>query len=223
MLRALADPYSFAVLLLSFVLAVTLLGWVSSSLAARTGDRGVRAEGRTRPDPRRHVDPFGTVGAVLGGLGWARPLELGRSRPGRAVLVLLTGPLLLVAAGLGLVALVSADGELVLGGGAVYALQEGVGALEPGQEALLLLGLTFVFTGVLALVPLPPLPGGVLLLALAPRTPGWQKAELQLVERNIGLAVLLALVLLPLGGPLPVLPSVLDEVLAPLLRAVSGG
>lgn len=223
MLRALGHPLSFVVLAASFVACATLLGWVSSTLAARTGDRGVRAEGRTRPDPRRHLDPFGVVGVVLGGLGWARPLEPRRGRAARPALVLLTGPLLLLAAGLGALAGWGAATGLAVGDGAFLLLQEGAPGIGAGEGAWLLAALTAVFTGALALVPLPPLPGGQLLLATAPRTLGWQKAELQLVERNIGLAVLLALVLLPIGGPLPLLPSVLDEVLAPLLRAVTGG
>ena len=70
---------------------------------------------------------------------------------------------------------------------------------------------------VLSLVPLPPLDGGRLLFGLAPRTHGWLRAEHQLVERNIGTVVLLALLVIPLGGPVPVLPQVLDSLLEPVL------
>ena len=75
----------------------------------------------------------------------------------------------------------------------------------------------------LSLVPLPPLDGGRLLFALAPRSPGWQKAEYQLDERNIGIAVLLALLLIPLGGPQALLPVLLDTLAGPLLDRVTGG
>ena len=79
------------------------------------------------------------------------------------------------------------------------------------------------FVAALSLVPLPPLDGGRLLFALAPRTPGWQKAEYQLDERNIGVAVLLALLLIPLGGPQALLPVLLDTVVGPLVDLVTGG
>jgi hypothetical protein len=48
------------------------------------------------------------------------------------------------------------------------------------------------------------------------------RAEYQLVERNIGVAVLLALLLIPLGGPVPVLPALLDTILSPVLSALCG-
>ena len=71
--------------------------------------------------------------------------------------------------------------------------------------------------------PLPPLPGGTALFAVAPPSLGWQKAHYQLVERNIGTAVVLALLLIPLGGPTALLPTVLGSVVGPLVRVVSGG
>ena len=44
-----------------------------------------------------------------------------------------------------------------------------------------------VLVGVISLLPLPPLEGGRLLFLFTPKTLGWQKAEYQLAERNIGL------------------------------------
>ena len=85
-----------------------------------------------------------------------------------------------------------------------------------------MLGLMNVYVGALSLVPLPPLDGGRLLFALGPRTAGWQKAEYQLDERNIGVAVLLALLLIPLGGPQALLPTLLDTLAGPLVRLVTG-
>ena len=225
MLYALGDPVSLVVLVLSFLVAVTLHGWTQSVVAARAGDRRSVALGRTRPDPRRHVDPFGAVGGAIAGVGWARPVELpDRRQRGRLVTVLLSGAAANLA--LGLVALVGF--RLVGGrvtGTTVQLLQYGAGAglgdLLP--RALLLFGLMNVFVGLLSLVPLPPLDGGRLLFALAPRTSGWQKAEYHLEERNIGIAVVLALLLIPLGGPQALLPVLLDTVGGPLLDRVTGG
>ncbi len=224
MLYALGDPLSFLLLVLAFVVCAVLAGWLSALAGTRLQPPlpAPGEPGRTRPDPRRQLDPFGCVGAAVAGPGWARPIEVPEHRRGTAVaLAVLAGPLVVLALGLG-----------VLGGyGAVHSpvpasvtlLQNGAGRLPPIQEAWVLGGLMATYVGALSLVPLPPLPGGQALFALAPRTAGWQRARAQLVERNIGTAVLLALLLIPLGGPQALLPTVLDRILDPLVRAVSGG
>jgi Zn-dependent protease len=226
-LYALGDPVSFVVLVLSFLVAATLHGWVQALVATRNGDRRPAAEGRTRFDPRRHVDPFGAVAAAIAGVGWARPVEPpDRRRRGALVAVLLSGAVANLVVGFALLTAVR-----VLTGGitgmTVQLLQYGVGQGLGGGDlltrSLLMLGLMHVYVGALSLVPLPPLDGGRLLFALAPRSPGWQKAEHQLDERNIGIAVLLALLLIPLGGPQALLPVLLDTVVGPLADLVTGG
>lgn len=231
MLYALGDPVSFLLLVLALVPCVVLAGWISALVVARSGGTALRQEGRLRPDPRRHVDPFGAVGAAVSGMGWSRPVELPHGRRGAGgALAVLAGPLVVLALGL---ALLAAFGVAYtpLDGGDPTALQQGVpGGLladdlgaDLGGRALLLLGLMATYVGALSLVPLPPLPGGVALFAVAPRSLGWQKAQYQLVERNIGTAVLLALLLIPLGGPTALLPTVLGSVVSPLVGLVSGG
>ena len=225
MLQALGDPLSLLLLLAGGLLALTLQGWVSCVLAVRAGDSRPRAERRTVPDPRRHLDPFGAVGALIAGVGWAKPLEPpARRRKGSLALVLLTGPLLCIALGLGLLVVFSVLAGAGLGASSGYARVLVLGVDAPlAERAPLLIGLSLLFHGALSLVPLPPLPGGYLLFGLAPRTPGWQKGEYQLIERNIGIAVLLALLLIPLGGSQPLLPALLDTALAPLVSLVTGG
>jgi membrane-associated protease RseP (regulator of RpoE activity) len=226
-LYALGDPVSFVVLVLSFLVAATLHGWVQALVATRTGDRRPAAEGRTRPDPRRHVDPFGAVAAAIAGVGWARPVEPpDRRRRGALVAVLLSGAVAnLVVGAVLLLGVQALTGGIT--GMTVQLLQYGVGRGIGGGDllarALLMLGLMHVYVGALSLVPLPPLDGGRLLFALAPRSPGWQKAEHQLDERGIGIAVLLALLLIPLGGPQALLPVLLDTVVGPLADLATGG
>lgn len=223
MLYALGDPVSLLLLLLSFVIAVTLHGCVQAVVASRSGERRPAAEGRTSVDPRRHVDPFGAVAAAIGGIGWAKPVDApDRRRRGALVAILLSGAVANIV--VGLVALVGfrLAGGPPLGGASAVLLQRGVEG-DLLLRALLLFGVSNLFVGLLSLVPLPPLDGGRLLFALAPPSPGWQKAELQLVERNIGVAVLLALLLIPLGGPQALLPTLLDILAGPLVRLVTGG
>lgn len=224
-LFALGHPLSLLVLLASFLLAMTLHGWVQGVVADRLGDRRARQEGRLSLDPRRHVDPFGAVAAALSGLGWARPVDApvrgGRSR---LLAVTLSGPMVNIVLGLGLLVgarLTTSTGFL---DGASYVLQHGIsGTSQPLAQALLLGGASQLYLGVLSLIPLPPLDGGRLLFALAPRSSGWQRAEHLLVEQNVGTVALLVLLILPLGGAVPLLPTLLDTLLAPVLRAITGG
>jgi Zn-dependent protease len=223
MLYALGDPVSLVILLVSFVLAVTLHGWVQSVVARRNGDRTVVAERRTAPDPRRHLDPFGAVAAAIAGIGWSKPVDPpDRRRRGALVWVLLSGAVANLVVGLVALVTLGAVSALAASVGPSLLLQSGIGG-DLGARALLLFGLANLMTGLLSLVPIPPLPGGRLLFGLAPRTPGWQKAEYQLDERNIGIAVLLALLLIPLGGPQALLPTILDTLAGPLVRLVTGG
>lgn len=218
MLYALGTPLSFVLLLAAFVVSSVLAGWLSALACARVG---LREAGRSRPDPRHQLDPFGCVAAAIAGIGWARPVEVPAQRRGAAVaMALLTGPVVVLALGLAVLAGFGATYGPVSGGAGL--LQNGV--LAPvGERAWYLGGLMATYVGALSIVPLPPLPGGVALFAVAPRTLGWQKAHFQLVERNIGLGVLLALLLIPLGGATALLPTVLDRILDPVIRAVSGG
>ncbi|MCU1591939.1 MAG: hypothetical protein JWP11_3195, partial [Frankiales bacterium] len=188
-------------------------------------DRRPRAEGRLRPDPRRHVDPFGAIAGLIAGIGWARPLEpvSGRHRRSALITSSLAGPAVNIALGLGaLVAYRARAGHGLIAVSATI-LQHGLPGLDVADRATLLFGLMNVYVGILSLVPLPPLDGGRLLFGSAPRTVGWQKAQHQLVDQNIGLAVLLLLLLLPLGGPQALLPTVLDDLVSPLVRLVTGG
>ncbi len=138
--------------------------------------------------------------------------------------VSLLGPAsnLLLGAGLILTWRVLEGPGLAFPGGAALVLQRGA-SLASASDVLLLAGASQLYLGALSLVPLPPLDGGRLLFGLAPRTQGWLRAEHHLVERNIGVAVLLALLLIPLGGPVPLLPDLLDTLLTPVLRLLSGG
>lgn len=221
MLYALRQPLALLALVLGFGLGVTVRGLAQAALARD------RRTGRRTVDPRRHLDPFGAVAAAIAGVGWGAPREappgLRRGR-GRQAAVLLAGPVALLLAGSLLLA-----GYLAAGGarfGLAVAplssyLRGGVVPASAGHTLLLLAGMELLAMGVLALVPLPPLDGGRLLFLLGPRSLGWQRAQYQLDERNIGLAIVLALLLLPLAGGVPLLLFIVDTVLDPLLRLVA--
>lgn len=210
MLRALGQPISFLGLLTGFLLGVVCHRLAQALVARSSGD------------PRRALDPFGAVAAAIAGTGWGHSVEMGGYRPDlRRVLGLLAGPLAVAALG------VAALSALPLVGGTTGALGflrpsqviGGVGGAA-GQVFLLCLGMQLLAVAALSLIPLPPLTGWAVLERLAPRSPGWDKARYWLVERNIGVVVLLALLLLPLGGGVPLLLVLVDLLSGLVLGAI---
>ncbi len=75
-----SDPVGFAVYMLYFVAAVLIsliLHEISHGYVAwRCGDPTAKMLGRLSLDPRRHLDPIGTVCMFLLGIGWARPVPV---------------------------------------------------------------------------------------------------------------------------------------------------
>lgn len=224
MLRALGSPAVFLGLLLGFLLAVTVQAYVAASIARILGDRpafrrafGDGRSGRTA-DLRRVVDPFGAVAVVLGGLGWGVTPDIPLRSRGRRALGLLAGPF--AVAVLGVLAIV---GFVLVGGPASALPGTGPGSVlgnvdgPAGQLFFLGLGLELLGMAVLALVPLPPLPGWRLLELASTGSVGWQRAREYLVEKNLGVLALLVLLILPLGGSTPLLLSIVDTVVGSLL------
>jgi membrane-associated protease RseP (regulator of RpoE activity) len=85
------------------------------------------------------------------------------------------------------------------------------------EHALLLLGMVQLLVGLVSLIPLPPLEGGRLLFLFTPRSLGWQKAEYQLAERNIGLIIILVCLIRLSSGidpPFAYLADVITHALA---------
>lgn len=226
MLFALATPVAFAGLLAGFVVAVTVHGLAQAVAGGRLGDRQPRLAGRTRADPRRHLDAFGAVAVALSGLGWGRPVELDsrrlRSRA-RFVTAVAAGPLAVLVVGVAVLAAYAAStpqGPLVLRVLAPATVLRGQKGLPALDSLLVSFGMAHLAVGLLELVPLPPLDGALVLFAMAPRTLGWQRAHHYLAEQNFGVGALLVLLLIPLAGQLPLLLFLLDLVAGPLGRAV---
>ncbi len=223
MLYALPQPLLLVGLLIGFV-----VGGVAHALAqiAAAGRRDRLATGgRRTADPRRQLDVFGAIAAAIAGVGWPRPLETDQHRlgsRGRLTLVLLAGPaanLVLAVAGYAALLATGAPAGLPVAGVSDVLL----GRLATPAAAAVPLGFATVnlAMAVLSVVPLPPLVGGRLLFAYAPRTSGWRNAEYRLVDQNWGVGIVLVLLLLPLAGGVPLLLFLVDTVCVPLLGLVA--
>jgi hypothetical protein len=219
MLRALGSPPSFVGLLVGFLAAVLVQAYAQAAVARLLGDRAAL---RRLGGLRRVLDPFGAVAAALAGPGWGVTPELALRSGGRLAVAVVAGPIAVAVAGiLGLV------GYVVVGGPAAALSNAGpsdvIGGVHlPAAQAFFVsLGLEALGMAVLALVPLPPLPGWRLLELASTGSLGWQRARHYLVDNNLGVLALLVLLVLPLGGPHPLLVTILDAAVGSLLSAVT--
>jgi Zn-dependent protease len=203
-LFALGEPVAFCALVLSFLLGLFLRA-VAIRLASRSLGLADRRE-PIAPRPREDVDPFGAVGAALGGMGWGKMLsvdEVPRYRGrGRAAAVFAAGPLTCIVAAELLLATYTVlyqDGLLgILSPGAVLL---GIG-LPVAQQVLLSVAVGLLSFGLLALIPIPPLDGfGLLYFAMRKPGPGMQWMRLWFEEKNVGVLILLICCLFPFGYP----------------------
>ncbi|HEY9392342.1 MAG TPA: hypothetical protein VIR27_21525 [Mycobacteriales bacterium] len=215
MLRALGHPISFLGLVVGFLAGIFVLYHAQALTARLLGDRMAARGGR---DLRRTVDPFGAVAAAISVPGWGSLPETNLRSTGRRAVVLLMGPV--AAAAVGLAALV---GYRAVGGPHVVVgpgdLLGGV-PLPAGQTFLLCLGVESLGIAVLSLVPLPPLTGWRLLQLASSHSLGWQRARYWLEERNVGVVILLALLIFPLGRGVPLLVELVDAITRPLTDLV---
>jgi len=190
--------YNISIWLIPVILAITLHEASHGFVALRFGDDTALRAGRVTFNPIRHIDPFGTIalpimllvasgGTMAFGAAKPVPVNFGRLHPWRlgVVLVAFAGPgsnLVLAFASAILLHFVPAGSGV--GGEWV------VNALVASMRINLIL---FFFN----LIPIPPLDGGRILVAVLPENLARPVAEL---ERAGFVIILLALFVLPLLG-----------------------
>jgi hypothetical protein len=237
-LAALRYPFSFAVLVVAYVVGLSVRGLAQRVISGQRQPAWVRANARRRTAIwlKPFVDPYGCVAAALGGIGWGSPVDISDTRTrtrGRRIAQLLAGPISLAVLGIAALLAFKAWSHIVVGGQVVYVVLYGQAfisgnghphahyGLPFGQVALLLAGVEWVAMAALAILPLPPLDGGKLLFTLAPqRSNGWQRARYRLDEENWGLLILLVLAV-PFLFRRVLLVSLVGAMVDPLIRLVS--
>ena len=149
------------------------------------GDRVAAGSGRLTWRIAPHLEVYGAVCAIVAGYGWGAPVPVDdrwRGRRYRVAVTLLAGPLTYVLLAIVALGIIKADG-------ATYGR---------GNEILISAAATWCGQAVLAVIPIPPmLDGGRALFAWGPVSHGWQQARYQLIDRNLGLVIAIAIVLLP--------------------------
>jgi hypothetical protein len=195
--------------LLVGIIAALYIGVVVGSaatvlVAKLLGDPMGQRQGRLSLNPVRHVQIYSAVSMVLGGYGWAEQVPLNdrwRARRWHVTAAVLARPIAYAA--LSLAALAGAKAVSV----ALYAVGDDripkavAGSSSESFPAELLLQMAVVFAAlcVISLIPVPPTDLGRAIFTFGGQSYGWQKARYQLEERNIGVVIVLALLLLPVA------------------------
>lgn len=156
-----SNPVAFFAQAVALIIGITVHEFSHAFAATLQGDPTPQRQGRLTLNPLKHLDPLGTIFLLVAGFGWGKPVQfdprfLKNPRLG-PVIVGLAGPaanlLLVVVFGILL---------RVLALSGVITPESGVFTLF---SALLLMNLVLL---VFNLIPIPPLDGSKLLLALLP-------------------------------------------------------
>ena len=214
------DPQSFAIIIVTFVIAITVHEFMHAWTASMLGDDTARFLGRVSLNPVVHFDPVGALMFVFIALGlpalaWGKPVPVNdyRLRPagrfgrhGSMALVALAGPF----------------SNVVLGAVAAAMLRAAPAAginLGMGEQFLWIFMLVNFSLAAFNMVPLPPLDGSRILTALLP--PFWRPVLGQL--ERYGIAILLLILVFGRGIGGSIIGAITEPVRSLLLRIFAGG
>ncbi|MFZ1721013.1 MAG: site-2 protease family protein [Microgenomates group bacterium] len=200
------DPFSFIVIAGALLISLSVHEFAHAWTADKLGDPTPRHQGRVTLDPRAHLDPIGTLAILLIGFGWGKPVMFDpynlRNPVKDASLIALAGPVsnLILAVLVSLIATVIPP----------------IGIFTAPVIASIASAVVFlnVMLAIFNLVPIHPLDGSKILLALLPEDTAY---EYETFMRKNGTFVLLAL-LIPWGGG----ASPISLLISPIIQTVVG-
>jgi len=198
----LANPMAFIILFPGLLLSIAIHEFAHAWSADKLGDPTPRLQGRVTLNPLSHLDPIGTLMIFLTSFGWGRAVEFdpyNLKHPVRdTALIALAGPVanLLIALVLSLV------------------IRTGILPWAWMYEASSLIVYINVALAIFNLVPVYPLDGSKILLALLPRSTAFEYDQFM---HRYGFLVLIFLIFPFVGGVSPV-----TQLISPVIRFITG-
>lgn len=185
-----SDPISFFAFAVALIIGITVHEFSHALAANWLGDPTPASQGRISLNPLKHLDLLGTLFLLFAGFGWGKPVQFNpaylKNPKMGAVWIGLAGP--------------TANLAVVLFFGVALKLLAVFGSISPDNgivtlfSALVLMNLILL---VFNLIPIPPLDGSKVLLALLP--PGAHNFSVWL-QKN-GMFLLFGLIILDVLSP----------------------
>ena len=186
------DPTRIFYALLTYVVAITIHEFMHAWTAWRLGDDTAARMGRITLNPASHFDPFGFFGFVIIALGfpgfaWGKPVPVNPNRFRRSRLG--------QRGGMALVAFAGPLSNVVLAGVAAIPLRYSIetGA-DLGELGRFLFDFLWINAGLAAfnMIPIPPLDGSKILLAILPNF--WYPILAPLQQYGFGILLVLIVI-----------------------------
>lgn len=207
-----SNPVAFFILAAVLVMAITVHEFAHAWMADKLGDPTPRHQDRLTLNPLAHLDPIGTAMIFLIGFGWGRPVVFDpynlKDPIKDTALVALAGPVsnLLLATIIAIgVPLFNIPDPIIYG---LHPIISGI----PNTVSLIAIFYN-VMLAIFNLVPVHPLDGGKILVALLPRQ---LALEYEQFMGRYGTIVLLALIF-PWSGT-----SAISTLITPVINGVVG-
>lgn len=186
----LSSPLAFFIIFPLLLLSVTFHEWAHCIVTDKLGDPTPRAKGRVTLNPLAHLDPIGVIALLLTGFGWGKPAPFDPYNLQHPV----RDTALIAAAGPASNILVAVIASLIL----KFTLGSGFEFMSLVLVQLLSINLVLA---VFNLIPVGPLDGAKILLALLPAETALEYEDFM---SRYGIFVLALLILPWSGGASPV-------------------
>lgn len=193
--------FLFLMVLVGLILSITIHEFSHAFVADKLGDPTPRIQDRLTLNPLAHLDPVGTGAMILTGFGWGKPVQFDPYN--------LKNPLRDGA----LIALAGPAANIVLAVIASILLHLNLTHISIITGFLFEVAFINISLAIFNLVPVHPLDGSKILLALLPRKMGY---EYELIMNRYGLLLLLAILLPAVGGE-----SLVNIVITPIIDFIS--
>ncbi|MBT3249490.1 MAG: site-2 protease family protein [Candidatus Pacebacteria bacterium] len=182
-----SNPIVFLILFPGLLLAITVHEFAHAWAADHLGDPTPRAQGRLTLDPRAHLDPLGTLAILITRFGWGKPVQFdpyNLKEPVRdAALIALAGPV----------------SNLILAVILSLIINFNILPWEWVHFSLIQLLIINVMLTIFNMLPVHPLDGGKVMMALLPQEAAY---NYEMAMERYGTFILIFLIM-PWGGVSP--------------------